>query len=389
MNFDEIIDRRGAHSSKWDKMERMYGVSPDDGIPMWVADMDFRPPDCVRDALQGMVDHGIFGYYGDDEDYRDAIGWWMKNRHGWEIDPAAIFSTHGLVNGTSLCVHSWTEPGDGILLFSPVYHAFSRVIRAANRVPVECPLVLEDGRYVMDFDAAEALADQVKMVVFCSPHNPGGRVWSPDEIRSLADYCERHDLMLVCDEIHQDLVYPGQPHTPAAIAAPEISHRLAMLNAPTKTFNLAGVHNGNVIVHDEKLRAQFNATMMGLGISPNAFGLHLETAAYSPEGAKWVDALMRYLDGNRVLFDDAINRIPGLVSMPLQGTYLAWVNFEGTGMTAEEYTRRIEKDARIAVNYGSTFGRGGETYLRFNFATQRSRVTEAVARIADAFSDLQ
>ena len=389
MDFDTPIDRRGTHSAKWDLMEKLYGVSADDGISMWVADMDFRAPDCVQDALKAMLEHGVYGYFGDDSAYRQAICWWMQTRHGWQVAPEWITTTHGLVNGTALCVQTWTEPGDGVLLFTPVYHAFARVIRAAGREVVECPMPQVDGRYVMDMDAAEALAGRVSMVVLCSPHNPGGRVWSRDELRALADYCARHDLVLVSDEIHHDLVMPGHRHIPMAVAAPEIADRLVMMTAPSKTFNIAGAHTGNVIIPDDTLRHRFTATLAGLGLSPNSFGLHMASAAYSPAGAAWVDALVAYLDENRRLFDAGVNAIPGLSSMPLEATYLAWVDFSGTGMTPDEIASRVEKTARIAANHGSTFGTGGETFMRFNLGTQRARVEDAVERLQRAFSDLQ
>jgi cystathionine beta-lyase len=390
MNFDEIIERRNTHSAKWDKMEAMFGVSPKDGIPMWVADMDFRPPSCVIEELQKKIDHGIFGYYGDDADYKAAIDWWMRTRHGWGVEPDWIFSTHGLVNGTALCIHSWTQPGDAVILFTPVYHVFAKIIKAAGRLVTECPLANNGGRYEMDFeDAARHLTGKEKMVVISSPHNPGGRCWTADELRALGDFCKAHDLVLVSDEIHCDLVFPGQKHVPAITVLGDMTDRLAMLTAPTKTFNIAGAHNGNVILPDEKMRREFEGTMMGLGLSPNPFGLHMETAAYSPEGAAWLDALMVYLDGNRRLLDDGLNAIPGVLSMPMEATYLAWVDFAGTGMSTEEVRRRIEKEAKIAVNPGPDFGTGGETFMRFNFATPRARVTEAVERMQKAFADLQ
>lgn len=389
MSFDDIIDRHGTHSVKWDMMEQIYGVPADDGIPMWVADMDFRAADCVQNAVQKMRDHGVYGYYGDDTAYRDAICWWMKERHGWTVDPAAIFTTHGLVNGTAMCVDTFTQPGDGVVLTTPVYHAFAKVIKANNRRVIECDLVNDDGRYEMDFDAWDAQMDgSARMFVLCSPHNPGGRVWTRAELEGVADFCRRHDLILVSDEIHHDLVYPGHTHIPMALID-GIADRLVMMSATTKTFNIAGCHSGNVIIPDTALREKFAARMMGLGLSPNSFGLFMAEAAYSPEGAAWVDDLMAYLDGNRRLFDAGVNAIPGLKSMDLESTYLAWVDFGGTGMSREEFTRRVEKDARIAVNHGPTFGSGGDDFLRFNLATPRPLVEQAVERLQKAFADLQ
>jgi cystathionine beta-lyase len=390
MNFDHIIDRRGTHSTKWDMMEKLYGVSPDTGIAMWVADMDFRPPQAVQDALQQVLDHGIYGYFGDDAAYRAAICWWMSTRHSWDVDPAHIFTTHGLVNAVGLCLHTWTQPGDGVVLFTPVYHAFARTIHAAGRRVVESPLALVNGRYEMDLDAADAqMTGGERMLILCSPHNPGGRVWTAEELRGVAEFCARHDLLLVSDEIHHDLVMPGYTHTPMPRAAPDVEERLVMLTAASKTFNLAGTHCGNVIIPDETLRRQFAATLGAMGISPNSFGLHAVTAAYSPAGAQWVDALCAYLDGNRKLFDKGINAIPGLRSMPLDSTYLAWVDFAGTGMDVAEFTARVERDAQIAANHGPTFGTGGTSFLRFNLGAPRSVIEDAVARLQRAFGDLQ
>ena len=390
MNFDEVINRFGTHSVKWDMMEPIYGVPAKDGIAMWVADMDFRPPQCVADSIEKMHAHGLYGYYGDEKPYLDAICWWMKERHGWAIDPKEIFTTHGLVHGTGMCVDAFTQPGDGVVLMTPVYHAFARVISAAGREVVECELANNNGRYEMDFDAWDAqMKGHETMLILCSPHNPGGRVWTKEELQGVADFAKRHDLILVSDEIHHDLVYPGVTHTPMTLVDDSNTDRLVMMTATTKTFNIAGSHSGNVIIADPDLREKFANRMAALGLSPNSFGLFMAEAAYSPEGAEWVDALVDYLDGNRKLLDAAIADIPGLASMPLEATYLSWVNFSGTGMGREEFTKRVEQDARIAVNHGPTFGKGGDSFLRFNIATPRSVVQTAVERLAEAFKDLQ
>ncbi|MEQ9694551.1 MalY/PatB family protein [Shimia sp. SDUM112013] len=390
MSFDEVINRYGTHSVKWDMMEKLYGVPAKDGLAMWVADMDFRPPQCITNALARMIDHGIYGYYGDETAYRAAICWWMETRHGWKVDPSHIFTTHGLVNGTAMCVDAYTAPGDGVVLFTPVYHAFARVISAAGRKVVEFELVNNDGLYEMDFDAYDAMMTGTeKMVILCSPHNPGGRVWTREELQGVADFAKRHDLVLVSDEIHHDLVYPGNTHIPMTLVDDSITDRLVMMTATTKTFNIAGSHSGNVIIPDDKLRALFAARMAALGLSPNSFGLFMAEAAYSPEGAAWVDDLVQYLDGNRKLFDSAVNAIPGLRSMPLEATYLSWVDFADTGMAPDEFIERVQKTARVAPNHGVTFGKGGETYLRFNIATPRSLVQQACERLSEAFSDLQ
>ncbi|KJZ18888.1 MalY/PatB family protein [Loktanella sp. S4079] len=389
MTFDTPVDRRNTHCVKWDAMQDIYGVSPDDGLAMWVADMEFRAADPIKDALQNMVDHGVYGYFGDESKYRSAIQWWMQERHGWTIDPSWIFTTHGLVNGTALCIETFTRPGDGVVLFTPVYHAFARVIHAANRQVVECELVNNDGRYELDFDAYDAqMLGNERMLILCSPHNPGGRVWTKQELQEVAAFAKRHDLILVSDEIHHDLTMPGQTHTPMTHIE-GITDRLVMMTATTKTFNIAGSHSGNVIIEDPDLRAKFGRCMAALGISPNSFGLHMATAAYSPAGAAWVDDLRAYLDQNRKIFDAGINSIPGLRSMNLESTYLAWVDFSGTGMPQEEFTKRVEQSAKIAANHGPTFGKGGDDFLRFNIGAPKAQIEDAVGRLQKAFSDLQ
>jgi cystathionine beta-lyase len=388
-DFDTVIDRRGTHSVKWDSLEARCGMSPEGTLAMWVADMDFAAPPAVNAALAQAAAHGVHGYFGDDRAYLAAITGWMARRHGWEVDPEAIATTHGIVAGFALCLQAFTAPGEGVILFTPVYHAFQRVIRANGRLVVESPLVLEAGRYRMDLAAlAASLTGDERMLVLCSPHNPGGRVWSREELAELADFASAHDLLILSDEIHHDLILPGHRHVPMTVAAPEAAGRTVMLTATTKTFNIAGTMTGNVIIPDPGLRKRFAAAHLAAGASPNRFGLLMATAAYET-GDAWVDALCTYLAGNARVFDEGIHAIPGLRSMPLEGTYLAWVDFAGTGMTSEEVIARVEGAARIATSHGAAFGTGGEGFLRINLGTPRVRIAEAVGRLQEAFADLQ
>jgi len=390
MNFDTIIDRRNTHSSKWDRMEQVYGVPADTGLSMWVADMDFQAPPVVLDKLRSMVEHGFFGYATYQADYTAAIQWWMQERHGWAVDPSWIFTTTGLVNAVGMCLDTYTAPGDGIVLFTPVYHAFARAIRAAGREVVECPLTNNDGRYEMDFAAYDAqMTGAEKMLILCSPHNPGGRVWTREELQGVIDFAKRHDLLIISDEVHHDLLYPGHTHLPLPTINRSAIDRIIMLTAGSKTFNIAGLHTGCVTIEDPDLRARFATRVREISLSDNSVGLAATAAAYSPEGAAWVDELMVYLEGNRQVFDAGIAEIPGVKSMPMESTYLSWVDFSGTGMEPAEFIKRVEQSAQIAINHGSTFGSGGETFLRFNIGTQRSRVEDACARLKSAFADLQ
>ncbi|MDG4648988.1 PatB family C-S lyase [Roseibacterium sp. SDUM158017] len=388
--FDEKLERRGTHCTKWDRLQENCGVDPDEGIAMWVADSDFRTAPPVLSALQAMVDHGAFGYGCDDAGYRTAVGWWQQTRHRWAIDPDWIVTTQGLGHAIGMVCETFTQPGDGVCFFTPVYHEFRNKTLRAERRPVEIPLAREGDRYVLDFDAADAAMDpSVKVLLFCAPQNPSGRVWTADEMRAVAEFAARHDLILVSDEVHGDLVFPGSRHVPMGVAAPEHSDRLIAMSASSKTFNLPGLRTGYAIIPDNTLRAAYMRRLSMLEYAPATVGVTATQAAYSPEGAAWVDDLVDYLDGNRRVFDAGIDAIPGLHSMPLQSTFLAWVDFAGTGMTPEEIAARIRDEAKIGVSPGPGFGAGGELFNRFNLATHRSVVEEAVARMQQAFSDLQ
>lgn len=390
MSFNTPIDRRGTNSSKWDLMEKLYGVSPTDGLAMWTADSDYQTAPCVIDAVHAAADHGVFGYGIENDAYLSAIKWWMQTRHNWLIEKDWILTTQGLGNGIALCLDVWTDPGDAAVIFTPVYHEFALKIQKSGRVVTECPLVRDGDTYVLDLDDAQSrLTGKEKILIWCSPQNPSGRVWSAEELRAVSSFARKNGLLLVNDEIHHDLVFPGNTFVPMAIAAPDDVDNTIYLTAASKTFNIAGQRTGNMIIADTKLRQVMQKRLSTLDYKPSVLGVTMITAAYSPEGAIWADAQIAHLQANRDIFDAGINAIPGVWSMPLQSTYLGWVDFSGTGMSHEEVATRIRDGAKIAVSQGPTFGSGGETFMRFNLATQRATVEEAVRRMQDAFSDLQ
>lgn len=390
MDFSTIIDRRGKLQSKWDKMERGFGVSPDDGLAMWTADSDYKTAPCVLDALQKAVDHGVFGYSWEHDDYLKAVQWWMQNRHNWDIETDWILTTQGLGNAIAQCIDVFSEPGDGAVIFSPVYLEFSVKIEKAGRVVTECPLMRDNDTYVLDLDDAQSrLTGREKLLIWCSPQNPSGRIWTTEELRQVADFARRNNLILVSDEVHHDLVYAGKTFVPMAVAAPEASDISIYLTAASKTFNIAGQRTGNMIIPDPKLRQTMKSRLNALDYVPASLAVTMITAAYSPSGAAWVDAQMAHLQKNRDIFHAGVNAIPGVQSLALQSTYLAWVDFAGTGMTFDQFSARIRDDAKIAASPGPSFGAGGETFMRFNLATQTARVEDAVARLQSAFSDLQ
>lgn len=389
MDFDKIINRLDTHSMKWDSMESLFGVSPVTGIPMWVADMDFAPPESVAQGMQTMLANQIFGYYGQDKSYKDAIINWMSRRHDWNVDADWIFTSQGIVNAYALCIEAFSQKGDAVIIFNPVYHMFANTIKAAEREILSSDLVNDNGRYELDLPSLEAsLKGNEKIMLFCSPHNPSGRVWSQAELKSVADFCQKHDLLLICDEIHHDLVFEGHKHTIMSLAAPEHLDRIIVLTAASKTFNIAGFQSGNLIIQDKTLRAQYDSTAKGLGIHGSAVGMQATEAAYNG-GEEWLNACIEYIDGNRKIFDEAINKIPGLASMKLESTYLSWVDFSGTGMTNVEINDRIKKQAQIAPSPGLQFGENGRLFMRFNIACSRSVIIEATERLTKAFSDLQ
>ncbi|MDI1262558.1 MAG: pyridoxal phosphate-dependent aminotransferase [bacterium] len=390
-DFDRVINRRGTHASKWDNMAKLSGITSPDGIPMWVADMDFAAPPGVTEALTATVTRAVHGYYADTGTWAGALAEWMKRRHNLTIDPAWVSPTPGVVSGLGLILQAVTEPGDEVVVFPPAYHAFRRIIVSNDRQILDAELVQRQGRYVMDLDAlASKLTPRTKIVFFCSPHNPGGTVWSAEEIRALATLCAERNLILVSDEIHCDLLLNGAKHTPTLSAAPEIADRLITCVAATKTFNLAGAHVGACFTSNPVFKQKLDARIAASGLaSYNAFGMIATEAAWRT-GEAWLDALLPYLAGNHDLLNTRIERAaPGARAMRLDATYLGWVDFSGTGLPAGDVAARVKERARIFASPGEQFGPGGDSWLRFNFATPRSILQEALDRLDDAFSDLR
>jgi cystathionine beta-lyase len=389
-DFDRVIDRRGTHASKWDMMAKLSGITAADGIPMWVADMDFAAPPGVTEALSTAVARGVHGYYADTGSWAAAVSEWLARRHNLKIDPAWVSPTPGIVSGLGLILQAVTEPGDEVVVFPPAYHAFRKIILANDRRIHDAQLVLRQGRYEMDLEALGAkLTPRTRIVFFCSPHNPGGNVWSVGEIRALATFCAERNLILVSDEIHCDLLLRGAKHTPTLSASPEIADRLITCVAATKTFNLAGAHVGACFTSNPVLKQKLDARIAASGLgSYNAFGMVATEAAWRT-GEAWLDALLPYLSGNHDLLTTRIERAaPGARAMRLDATYLGWVDFSGTGLTPDDVAARVKDRARIFASPGEQFGPGGETWLRFNFATPRPILVEALDRLDEAFRDL-
>ena len=377
-DFDTIVPRRGTNSYKWDTPEE------ENVLPMWVADMDFRTAPAIIDALQKRVEHGIFGYTKVPETYYDAVVRWFEDRHRWRIDPRWIIYTSGVVPALSAIIKALTVPGDKVIVQTPAYNCFYSSIRNDGCELSANNLVYRNGRYSIDFDDFEAKAadPKAKLLLLCNPHNPVGRVWTPEELRRIGDICLRRDILVVADEIHCELVMPGFRYTPFASLSEEFARRSVTCASPSKAFNLAGVQVANIFAADAGLREriarslEINETGM---ISP--FAIEALTAAYT-DGAEWLDALNGYLWENYLFLRDYFARhLPQFPVLPLEGTYLVWADCRAAGLSSDTLTRRLLDEGRLHVNSGSMYGAAGEGFIRLNIACPRKLLAEGLDRL--------
>ena len=385
VNFDKYIDNRHAKLSKFDGLRSLYGTSQDTCISMWVADMDFNPPQAVLTALQKEVSHGVFGYYGSNRSFINSIKFWMKSRHDWDISEEWCSVVHGVNSGIGMGLRAFSEPGDEILLFSPVYYSFFNTIKNNGRVAKEIPLKISDGHYEIDFHKLDkSLSGKEKIVIFCSPHNPGGKVWSTETLVSLAEFSRENNIIIFMDEIHHDLTYPDKPHVTFLKAAPEAEEISLIFTAATKTFNIAGCHTGTTIIPNPKLRSIYDREHAAFGKTPNRFGMIMTEAAYR-EGAEWLDQLMHYLDNNRNIFINAMRSLNKVKVFDLESTYLAWVDFSKLNITEAELKTMLVKEAGVAPSFGSGFGKTSGKFARFNIACRTEILNLAIDRLTKTF----
>lgn len=391
-DFDTPIERHGTDSLKFD--QQPPSEAAEDILSLWVADMDFKAPVEVIDAITARTRHGVFGYTEASDAYYRSVAAWMQNRHRWAIDPRRILITPGVVFALAVAVRAFTSPGDAVLYQPPVYYPFSGVIQENGRVPAEAPLTyLGAGNgYTIDFDAFERVAveSNAKLLLFCSPHNPVGRVWREDELACLADICLRHGITIVSDEIHADFVRPGFKHIPLASLSPEIADITVTLTSASKTFNLAGLQVAHAIAANEERRRAFAQALWVSGYSlPNALGLVATKAAYD-SCAPWVDALNVYLEGNWLLLERFVEeRIPELKLVKAQGTYLAWLDCRALGMDDKQFKHFILRDAGLWLDQGDIFGAPGSGFVRINLATQKAYLEKALIRLEQAVDALR
>lgn len=393
-NFDQLISRQGTHSVKWEFKQAgnppMQLVPSDDCfgekrvLPMWVADMDFPSPAPVVEALQARAAHGIFGYTVPTTSYFAAVTDWLQRRHGWTVAPEWICPTPGVVPAINMLVRTFTEPGDKVLIQSPVYYPFNAAILNNQRVVVNNPLHYADGRYTLDFAdlAAKAQDPLVKLIILCNPHNPVGRVWTPAELQRLGEICLENNVLVVADEIHGDLVYPGETFTPLASLSPALAANAITCTAPSKTFNLAGLHASNIIIPAEARRLQYQHTLrcnglLGIGV----FGVVALEAAYT-HGEEWLTQMLTYLAGNLAFLEDYVARhLPGITVVHPEGTYLVWLDCRALGLNKEELQHLMYAEAGVYLDEGYIFGPEGEGFERLNIACPRALLAEALERI--------
>lgn len=385
-NFDEVVDRRHTNSYKWDSAGR------EDIIPMWVADMDFRTAPAIIDALRRRVEHGIFGYTRVPDRYYDAVTSWFSRRHGWDFSPEMIIYTSGVVPAISAVIKGLTDPGDGVIVQTPVYNCFFSSIRNNGCVIVENPLIYENETYRMDFEDLERKASdpKVKLLLLCNPHNPAGRVWRKEELLRLNDICKRHGVMVISDEIHCELVFSGYHYTPFASINEDCKNNSVVCCSPSKAFNIAGLQIANIISNNPEVRAKIDrAININEVCDVNPFGVEALIAAYT-DGEEWLENLISYLwDNYQTLLEFFKNELPELPVTKLEGTYLVWVNCRRFGLSSAEIEKRILETDGIWLNEGTMYGSAGEGFMRINIACPRSRLLEGLRRIKSAFSHLR
>ena len=382
-DFDRIIDRRGTDALKIDALPTIWGR--DDLLPLWVADMDFATPPFVLDELRKRLQCEVLGYTVRTPRWAASIVAWQKERYGWTIAPEWLNFVPGIVPGIALVINCFTRPGDAILIQPPVYHPYFHVPQNLGRVVRESPLDLVDGQYSIDFERFERDVKGCSLFLLCHPHNPGGRVWTAEELRRMAEICHREGVVVVSDEIHADLTLPPYSHVPFASVSAEAEQNCITLMSPSKAFNMAGLTSSYSIIGNEALRIRFHQYLehseLNLG---HAFAFGSVAAAYS-NGTEWLDQMLAYVKGNIDYVEQTLaEEIPLIGMLRPQASYLVFLDCRKLGLSQEELNRLFVDEARLALNDGAMFGKEGEGFMRLNVASPRSVIVEAMRRLKEA-----
>ena len=387
-NFDNFPKREETNCVKWDLRETYFGKK--DILPLWVADMDFETPDFIIERIRKRLDHPVLGYTFRSEEFNSSFIGWALKKYSWEVKPEWMSFSPGVVSAVTLAVQGFTEPGDEVIVQPPVYFPFFTCVEGSNRKLIHNQLKEVDGRLTMDFDNLESvITPKTKMIIICNPHNPGGTVWTENELRRLGDICAKHNLLVVSDEIHSDLVFEPFQHVPFAKIVPQEKVKSITCMAASKTFNLAGLSTSLVVIPDEEVKKEFerlmNISHINMG---NIFGGIATQAAYA-EGENWLEQLMDYLKGNRDYLSNFINeKLSPLRMIIPEATYLAWIDFSELGLKQDKLNHWLINEAKVGMNSGSMFGPGGDGYIRINFACPRSILTTALTQIEQAMNSL-
>lgn len=387
-NFDKIIDRTNNFSAKWSEMNKNFGTN--NLLPMWVADMDFLTAPCVMEALKDRLEQGIFGYTTRPSSYNESIVNWLDNRFSWKINQEWLMFSPAVITSISLLIQNLTQKNDKIMIQEPVYSPFHSIVESNERNLVISPLVkLDDGSYVMDYEDIEAKIKDVKIFILCNPHNPVGRVWTREELTRLGEICLKHNVLVISDEIHSDIILKNHKHTPFASISKEFSENTITCMAPTKTFNLAGLQSSFLVISNPYYYEVMDKAFSRLDIKRNnAFSLVATEAAYN-YGEDWLYELIKYIEDNVDFAIDYIkNHIPQLKVKKPEGTYLLWVDFSNLNVDKKDLKNALINKGRIALSDGSSFGIGGDGYYRINLACPRSMVLEGLKRIEFAINSL-
>ena len=387
-NFDKIIDRTNNFSAKWSEMNKNFGTN--NLLPMWVADMDFLTAPCVMEALKDRLEQGIFGYTTRPSSYNESIVNWLDNRFSWKINQEWLMFSPAVITSISLLIQNLTQKNDKIMIQEPVYSPFHNIVESNERNLVISPLVkLDDGSYVMDYEDIEAKIKDVKVFILCNPHNPVGRVWTREELTRLGEICLKHNVLVISDEIHSDIILKNHKHTPFASISKEFSENTITCMAPTKTFNLAGLQSSFLVISNPYYYEVMDKAFSILDIKRNnAFSLVATEAAYNC-GEDWLYELIKYIEDNVDFAIDYIkNHMPQLKVKKPEGTYLLWVDFSNLNVDKKDLKNALINKGRIALSDGSSFGIGGDGYYRINLACPRSMVLEGLKRIEFAIKSL-
>lgn len=382
--FDEVIDRRNSRCRKWDNVEEVFGTH--DILPLWIADMDFAAPPGVVDAINRAARHRIYGYHTRPQSFYQAAVDWVGRRHGWQVKLEWVINAPGVVPSIIAAILALTDPGDEVIIQPPVYPPFFSCVTKNGRQLVENPLRCADGRYEMDFDDLERkISSKTRMLILCSPHNPVGRVWTQAELTRLNEICLQHDIMVLADEIHSDLVFKGHKHIPVAALHDDAQRNTVTCISPSKTFNIAGFYTSYVIIADQSKRKKFLRVLEALEISQgNSFGVIAAEAAYRT-GEGWLEDLLPYLEANADFMADYIaENIPGISMSKPEGTYLGWLDCRGLTIDSRDLKEFFVRKAKVGLNDGRTFGVQGEGFVRLNFGCPRSTLAEGLERIRQA-----